>query len=42
MRRKSAHVRQRKPLKSSEVLHLVASAPGQYYLHNVIFRFNYA
>mmetsp|Transcript_36338 Transcript_36338/g.112436 ORF Transcript_36338/g.112436 Transcript_36338/m.112436 type:complete len:122 (+) Transcript_36338:187-552(+) len=31
-----------KPLKYSEVFQLVASAPGQYYLHNVIFRFNYA
>ena len=35
-------VEQGKPLKYSEVFQLVASAPGQYYLHNVIFRFNYA
>ncbi|EGB12659.1 hypothetical protein AURANDRAFT_18389 [Aureococcus anophagefferens] len=26
----------------SEVFQLVASAPGQYYLNNVMFRFNYA
>lgn len=31
-----------KPLKYSEVFQLVASAPGQYYLNNVMFRFNYA
>ena len=35
-------VEQGKPLKYSVKFQLVASAPGQYYLHNVIFRFNYA
>jgi hypothetical protein len=35
-------VEQGKPLKYSEVFQLVASAPGQYYLHNVMFRFNYS
>ena len=34
--------RKGKPLKYSEVFQLVASAPGQYYLNNVMFRFNYA
>ena len=35
-------IEQGKPLKYSEVFQLVASAPGQYYLNNVMFRFNYA
>ena len=29
------------PLHFSEFFHLVASAPGQYYVHNDIFRLNY-
>ncbi|KAH8071428.1 hypothetical protein JL721_4406 [Aureococcus anophagefferens] len=37
-----AQIEQGKPLKYSEVFQLVASAPGQYYLNNVMFRFNYA
>ncbi|KAH8048127.1 hypothetical protein JL722_12728 [Aureococcus anophagefferens] len=36
-----AQIEQGKPLKYSEVFQLVASAPGQYYLNNVMFRFNY-
>lgn len=30
------------PLLFSQVFQLVASAPGQYYIHNEIFRINYA
>ena len=37
-----AQIEQGKPLKYSEVFQLVASAPGQYYLNNVMLRFNYA
>jgi hypothetical protein len=33
---------QENPLHFSEFFQLVASSPGQYYIHNQIFRLNYA
>mmetsp|Transcript_8389 Transcript_8389/g.21586 ORF Transcript_8389/g.21586 Transcript_8389/m.21586 type:complete len:122 (-) Transcript_8389:99-464(-) len=35
-------IEQGKPLKFTQVFQLVAEAPNQYYLHNDMFRFNYA
>ncbi|KAJ1447638.1 hypothetical protein M885DRAFT_624188 [Pelagophyceae sp. CCMP2097] len=35
-------IEQGKPLNFTETFQLVASAPGQYYLHNDVFRLNYA
>lgn len=35
-------IEQNKPLKFTQLFQLVAEGPNQYYLHNDMFRFNYA
>uniref|UniRef100_A0A7S3NPH7 Nuclear transport factor 2 n=1 Tax=Aureoumbra lagunensis TaxID=44058 RepID=A0A7S3NPH7_9STRA len=35
-------IEQDKPLKYTQLFQLVGEGPGQYYLHNDIFRFNYS